>query len=108
MKSVCLGTLTLCYAVFASTDVSFWNSNVNNRLNQIEVRDVIQDGSGAIWFATQEGLTRYNGVRVSLFNAANSDSGGIESGEVRDLAVSQDVHLWVFTKHIQTFNKAIL
>ena len=103
-KSVCLGTLTLCCSAFASTDVSFWNSNVNNRLNQIEVRDVEQDGSGAIWFATQEGLTRYNGVTVSLYNAANSDSGGLQSGEVRDLAVSPEGRLWVLTNEIQTFN----
>ena len=103
-KSVCLGTLTLCYPVSASTDVSFWNSNVNNRLNQIEVRDAIQDGSGAIWFATQEGLTRYNGVGVSLYNAANSDSGGLQSGEVRDLAISPEGTLWVLTNDIQTFD----
>ena len=105
-KSVCLGTLTLCYPVYASTDVSFWNSNVNNRLNQIEVRDVAQDGSGAIWFATQEGLTRYNGVTVSLYNAANSDSGGLQSGEVRDLAVSPEGRLWVLTSQIQAFDQS--
>jgi len=105
-KSACLCTLAFCYPVFASTDVSFWNSNVNNRLNQIEVRDVAQDGSGAIWFATQEGLTRYNGVTVSLYNAANSESGGLQSGEVRDLAVSPEGKLWVLTSKIQAFDQS--
>ena len=104
-QSVCLFTLAFCYSAFASTDVSFWNSNVNSRLNQIEVRDVVQDGSGAIWFATQEGLTRYNGVAVSLYNAANSDSGGLQSGEVRDLAISPTGQLWVLTNEIQSFDQ---
>lgn len=104
-KSACLATLAFCCSTIASTDVTFWNSNVNNRLNQIEVRDVAQDGSGAIWFATQEGLTRYNGVGVSLYNAANSDSGGLQSGEVRDLAVSPNGALWVLTNEIQAFDQ---
>ena len=103
--SVFFGALTLCASAFAGTDVTFWNSNVNNRLNQIEVRNATQDGSGALWFATQEGLTRYNGVSVSLYNAANSDSGGLQSGEVRDLAVSPDGRLWVLTNQIQTFDQ---
>ena len=76
-----LATLTFCHFSFASTDVSFWNSSVNNRLNQIEVRAVLQDGSGALWFATQEGLTRYNGVRADTFSAANSESGGLRAEE---------------------------
>ena len=88
----------------ASTDVTFWNSSVNNRLNQIEVRSAVQDGSGALWFATQEGLTRYNGIRADTFSAANADAGGLRPGEVRSLTVSARGHLWVLTGVIQTFD----
>ena len=88
----------------ADTNVSFWNSSVNNRLNQIEVRSVAQDGSGALWFATQEGLTRYNGVRTDTYSAANSESGGLQPGEVRSLSVSPNGTLWVLTNVIQRFD----
>ena len=88
----------------ASTDVTFWNSSVNNRLNQIEVRSAVQDGSGALWFATQEGLTRYNGIRADTFSAANAEAGGLRPGEVRSLTVSARGHLWVLTSAIQTFD----
>ena len=98
-----LATLAFCHFSFASTDVSFWNSSVNNRLNQIEVRAVLQDGSGALWFATQEGLTRYNGVRADTFSAANSESGGLQPGEVRSFSVSTEGHLWVLTNTLQVF-----
>lgn len=98
-----LATLAFCHFSFASTDVSFWNSSVNNRLNQIEVRAVLQDGSGALWFATQEGLTRYNGVRADAFSAANSESGGLQPGEVRSFSVSAEGHLWVLTNTLQVF-----
>ncbi|MDA8590714.1 hypothetical protein N9L12_05935, partial [Luminiphilus sp.] len=102
-RSMWLATLAFCHFSFASTDVSFWNSSVNNRLNQIEVRAVLQDGSGALWFATQEGLTRYNGVRADTFSAANSESGGLQPGEVRSFSVSTEGHLWVLTNTLQVF-----
>ena len=88
----------------ASTEVTFWSSSVNNRLNQIEVRFAVQDGSGALWFATQEGLTRYNGIRADTFSAANAEAGGLRPGEVRSLTVSARGHLWVLTSAIQTFD----
>ncbi len=96
--------LAFCYAANAETNVSFWNSSVNNRLNQIEVRYVAQDGSGALWFATQEGLTRYNGVRTDTYSAANSETGGLQPGEVRSLSVSPNGTLWVLTNVIQSFD----
>ena len=95
---------TLAFSASANTDVTFWNSSVNNRLNQIEVRSVAQDGSGALWFATQEGLTRYNGVRADTFSAANSESGGLSPGEVRSLTVSPNGRLWVLTNTLQSFD----
>ena len=99
--------LLFCVPVYANTDVTFWNSSVNSRLNQIEVRSVTQDGSGALWFATQEGLTRYNGTRADAYSAANSEAGGLQPGEIKDLAVSADGTLWVLTSQIQYFNKTL-
>ena len=103
-RLVGVGLLASCWFATAKTDVTFWNSDVNNRLNQIEVHQVAQDGSGALWFATQEGLTRYNGVTVDTFTAANADEGGLQAGEIRALAVSPAGELWVLTQSIQVFN----
>ena len=108
MRAALLFALLFCASVEASTDVTFWNSNINNRLNQIEVRFVAQDGSGALWFATQEGLTRYNGIRADSFSAANADLGGLQAGEVKALAKSPDGELWVLTNSIQRLDKASL
>ena len=88
----------------ASTDVTFWESPVNSKLNSIEVDEIVQDGSGAIWFATQEGLTRQRGEDVDIFTAANAAEGGLRQGKVRSLAVSKVGHLWVLTRNLQVFN----
>ena len=107
-KTTHICALFFCWSVEASTDVTFWNSNVNNRLNQIEVRFATQDGSGALWFATQEGLTRYNGLRADSFSAANAEMGGLQPGEVKALANSPDGELWVLTNSIQRLDRSSL
>ena len=90
--------------VQASTDISFWRSIVNSQLNEIEVFEIVQDGSGAIWFGTQEGLTRYIGWRVDTFNTANPDDGGLQPGGIRRIGVSPSGDLWVATGALQRFD----
>ena len=88
----------------ATTDISFWRSIVNSQLNEVEVFEIVQDGSGAIWFGTQEGLTRYIGWRVDTFNTANPDSGGLQPGGIRRVGVSPAGELWVATDSLQRFD----
>ena len=96
--------LAICVCAQARTDVTFWESPVNSKLNSIEVSEIVQDGSGAIWFATQEGLTRQRGEGVDIFTAANLEEGGLNPGRIVDLAVSSTGHLWVLTRSLQVFN----
>ena len=96
--------LAFCAFAEATTDISFWESPVNSKLNSIEVSEIAQDGSGALWFATQEGLTRQRGEDVDIFTAANADDGGLKPGGVKALAVSSAGKLWVLTRSLQVFN----
>ena len=96
--------LGFCVPAKAKTDVTFWESPVNSKLNSIEVSEIAQDASGAIWFATQEGLTRQRGENVDIFTAANRKEGGLQSGRIEALAVSSAGHLWVLTRSLQVFN----
>ena len=96
--------LVFCAFAKATTDISFWESPVNSKLNSIEVSEIVQDGSGALWFATQEGLTRQRGEDVDIFTAANADDGGLKPGGVKALTVSSAGNLWVLTRSLQVFN----
>ena len=96
--------LAFCVSAQARTDVTFWESPVNSKLNSIEVSEIVQDGSGAIWFATQEGLTRQRGEDVDIFTAANLEEGGLKPGRISALAVSPAGRLWVLTRSLQVFN----
>ena len=100
------GVILLAFCVFAQarTDVTFWESPVNSKLNSIEVSEIVQDGSGAIWFATQEGLTRQRGEDVDIFTAANLEEGSLKPGRISALTVSPAGRLWVLTRSLQVFN----
>ena len=103
-KLVGLVLLAFCVSAQARTDVTFWESPVNSKLNSIEVSEIVQDGSGAIWFATQEGLTRQRGEDVDIFTAANLEDGGLKPGRISALTVSPAGRLWVLTRSLQVFN----
>jgi len=104
VKLVGLGLLVFCVFAQARTDVTFWVSPVNSKLNSIEVSEIVQDGSGAIWFATQEGLTRQRGEDVDIYTAANLEAGGLKPGRIAALAVSSAGCLWVLTRSLQVFD----
>lgn len=64
--------LILCWFISISTTllaqpISFSQLTIDDGLSQNTVNDIIQDDIGFIWFATQEGLNRYNGLSFRNF-----------------------------------------
>lgn len=60
-------TVLIIFLVFSinnlySQSPSFRNFNVHNGLASSEVYDVIQDSKGYMWFATENGISFYNGI----------------------------------------------
>jgi ligand-binding sensor domain-containing protein/serine phosphatase RsbU (regulator of sigma subunit) len=74
---------------------------VEDGLSQNEVYDMIQDRRGSIWFATQEGITIYNGVDFKYIN----DENGLESNIVYALYEDVKGHIWIGThKGLTVYN----
>ena len=57
---------------------ALWDSD--NGLPQNSVNAVIQTRDGYIWFGTQEGLVRFDGVRFTIFDTRH----GVDSSQLRD------------------------
>ncbi|MBF8294430.1 MAG: hypothetical protein HW389_975 [Bacteroidetes bacterium] len=49
-----------------------WTSQ--NGLPQNSASDIVQTKDGYLWFATQEGLARFDGVQFTVFDRANTDA----------------------------------
>jgi len=67
------------------------------------INGIIQDRTGYIWAATFDGLVRFDGVRFTVFNSANSEE--LPSNRIIQLREGQDGALWLATEqsHIVRF-----
>ncbi|HEX3661288.1 MAG TPA: two-component regulator propeller domain-containing protein [Acidobacteriaceae bacterium] len=70
-----------------------WNSE--SGLPQNSVQAIAQTGDGYLWFGTQEGLTRFDGVHFVTYTRHNAP--GLASSNIEALAASRDGSLWVGT-----------
>lgn len=63
--------LSLCTNFAFSQQYNFKHYNVDNGLPSSEVYHVLQDTKGFIWFATDNGVSRYNGYEFRNYSVAD-------------------------------------
>jgi signal transduction histidine kinase/ligand-binding sensor domain-containing protein len=63
-------------------------------LTSLDVHSLLQDRTGYVWVATQDGLFRYDGARFTGFYTAN----GLPSNRVLSLHQSADGTIWAGTR----------
>ena len=70
------------------------------------INEIIQDRTGYIWAATFDGLVRFDGLRFTVFNSANSDE--LPSNRIIALREGRDGALWLTTEqgHVVRFRDA--
>ncbi len=75
----------------------FENWSVEQGLPYKTVRSVLQTRDGYVWAATSDGLARFDGVRFTVFNTANSP--GLVTNSLGTLVETGDGSLWVATEN---------
>lgn len=67
-------------------------------LPQNSVRAIVQTPEGYVWFGTAEGLVRFDGNRLTVYDRTSSPA--LPSGNIQSLAVAPDGALWIgFRRH---------
>jgi diguanylate cyclase (GGDEF)-like protein len=69
---------------------------VENGLPESSVGAIAQTRDGYLWFGTEEGLARYDGLRVTVFETANHKT--LRDDFIETLAAGRDGSLWVGTR----------
>jgi signal transduction histidine kinase/ligand-binding sensor domain-containing protein len=78
--------------------VYFENINTEKGLSQNSVYAIAEDNFGYMWFATQDGLNRYNGKEMVTYYARQGKSNALNSGYIRCLLFEKTENiLWVGT-----------
>lgn len=99
--------LTILYTAAFAQDIEFERLSIDDGLSHNWVRDIVQDNSGFVWFATQNGLNRYDGYKIVVYNYNDSDSSSLSSDYINDLHVDTDGKLWIATSGggVSCYNK---
>jgi len=78
------------------SEIRFRNLALEDGLSQNTVHCIMQDAKGYIWFGTQDGLNRYDGINFKIFTSDPADSNSISHSWIT--ALTEDSSgIWVGT-----------
>ncbi|GAB4372509.1 MAG: hypothetical protein Kow0042_15860 [Calditrichia bacterium] len=84
--------LALAQANFTTESIT-----IRDGLSSNNVRDVIQDKYGYMWFATSDGLNKYDGYKITVFKAVPGDSTSLPSNSLYRFLEDKQGVLWIST-----------
>ncbi len=93
--------LIMCLGQVNAQRLRFSQINIKNGLSQSTVHAVIQDTQGYVWFGTEDGLNRFDGINMAVFNDDVDQPDNLKMGGrfVTKLCLDEHGDLWVGTNN---------
>lgn len=100
-----INLLLLFFCLFINFRYSYSQPNnlkvekisLEHGLSQVNVRCILQDKNGFMWFGTQDGLNRYDGYEFVKFKWDPSDSNSIPGNLISSLIEDDKGNIWIGT-----------
>ncbi|MCD8183566.1 MAG: hypothetical protein LUE99_11340 [Bacteroides sp.] len=95
MKNALLFLLSISISVtIQSRDFYFKHLGISDGLSQTSILSIYQDEIGAMWFGSSEGLNRYNGKEIKIYQPSQ-DREGLTNNEITELCGDKDGHIYI-------------
>lgn len=78
-------------------DIHFTHLTVRDGLSQSDVQAIVKDKYGFMWFATQDGLNKYDGYKFTLYKNNPKDASSLRSNIVNTIYEDRQGNLWIGT-----------
>jgi ligand-binding sensor domain-containing protein/signal transduction histidine kinase len=93
-------------SIHAQAGLSFRNISINEGLSQSSVVSIAVDNTGFLWFATQDGLNRYDGKEFVVFNKIFDDVTKPTGNQLGKVIKGNNNDLWLVTSggKLERFN----
>lgn len=78
--------------------IRFEQITTQDGLSQSTVNTILQDSRGFLWFATEDGLNRYDGYEFKVYRNDPYDMFSISSNQISDIIEDRNGAIWVGTK----------
>ena len=95
--SLAVSTFALGLPLVSQEGSIFRRYSIDQGLSQNSVYAILQDSCGFMWFATQDGLNRFDGYTFRTFRPKQDDRSALSNGFVTALAEDAQGHLWAGT-----------
>jgi ligand-binding sensor domain-containing protein/two-component sensor histidine kinase len=113
ISAVLIISILLPFNITAETPVldqktlNFESLTINDGLSQGMINCIIQDRFGFMWFATRDGLNRYDGHRFVVYQHNPSDSTSLIDNFIQTIFEDSKGRLWIGTgsKGIELFDR---
>lgn len=86
-----LGNFTFCNA---QSQFVFDKINQTNGLSNGRVNSIIKEPNSFVWIGTSNGLNRYDGHNIKVYNKQNSN---LNANDISDVFIDSKLQLWVGT-----------
>lgn len=107
--------LSFCFLLFNITiqvigqipTPSFRHISTNDGLSQGHISAILKDKQGFMWFATDEGLNKYNGYKFIVYKHSFEDTLSLNDNYLYDILEDHKGTIWVATTNgLDKFNRA--
>lgn len=74
-----------------------FNSDLNEGISQLSVIDIYQDSKGYLWFATKNGLNRFNGKEYVIYRREDGNEHSLSDNSIFSITEDREGYLWIGT-----------
>jgi len=75
--------------------INFTSLQTRDGLSSNTVNAILKDRYGLMWFATEEGLNRFDGSNFTVYRYKSDDPSGLQANDIRSLHEDRAGNLWV-------------
>ena len=79
---------------FSQSQTIFKKIKQTNGLSNDRVNSIVKEKNGFVWIATKNGLNRYDGNKIKIYNKQNS---ALSSNDISALLIDRNGKIWVAT-----------
>ncbi|RXK61576.1 hybrid sensor histidine kinase/response regulator [Lacibacter luteus] len=93
----CACLFTRLFQATAQEDINFTSLTTKDGLSSNNVNAIIKDRYGFMWFATDDGLDRFDGANFKVYRNKPADPSSLQANEILSLHEDGEGNLWVGT-----------
>jgi len=97
LRNILAALLMLIFTIGSSQSRRFKQLTFADGISQSEIYSFLKDSRGFVWFGTVDGLNRYDGYNIEIFNTNKNDTNSLSNNTIRSLAEDQMGRIWIGT-----------